>query len=236
MELHPVKLSHLDYIEAGQFIQRLMKDTTELSLDLKKDRNIAGYMENLAPAFKQFNLALQQLQGQKETLEILTLDLVRDRCLTTLKRQISVFQYDEEQDIMEAYAAAMRIVKNYKGIEALNYEAESLAIQNLLTEWAKAENKNYKNTLKLEDRLMRLQQASDNFDKKFGERSVTVTIKEVYDAKVLRNDMLAIYRSLAEYTLVMAKQKNADPLYPALLDSLNNIRKYFADMLARREK
>jgi len=47
--------------------------------------------------------------------------------------------------------------------------------------------------------------------------------------------MLETYRLLAEYTLVMAKQKDADPMYGTLLDSINNIRKYFADMLARRK-
>ena len=235
MNLESLNLTDLQHIEAGQFIQRLFKDTEELKLDLNKDPIIADYMEELRPAFKQFNLALLQIAEQEETEEIFDLDIARDHCISALRRLIESHEYDTEEEIKKAYSNAGRIMKKYKGIESSNYEAESLEIENLLTEWGKDENGDYIITLGLQLRIGRLDKAADAFNVKFGNRSVNVTVKEKYNTKALRKAMLTPYRALAEYTLVMAKQKNADPFYIAFLDSLNHIRKYFADLLARRE-
>ena len=55
----------------------------------------------------------------------------------------------------------------------------------------------------------------------------------MYDTKLLRKNILATYKDLAEYVFVMAKRKNV-AFYTDTLTAINNGRKYFADILAKR--
>ncbi len=58
--------------------------------------------------------------------------------------------------------------------------------------------------------------------------------KEVFDVKKLRNDLKILYTEMATYVLAMAKSKDTEEFNKAL-NVLNTVRKYYADLLAKRK-
>jgi len=157
------------------------------------------------------------------------------KCICKLTREKTRARYRKEPEIKSAFVVANIILSKYEGMEALNYEAESKAIEKFLDEWNKMENANHVSVLGVDLHLANLKDATDTFDSVFSNRSAATMSKEVYDAKALKSQMLGTYSSLARYVLSMCEfEKNAD-LYPPLLDAFNNGRKYFADVVARRK-
>jgi hypothetical protein len=56
----------------------------------------------------------------------------------------------------------------------------------------------------------------------------------VYDVKALRKTLTDDYRQMTDYISVMANLK-ADPFYKDVLAVVNNSRKYFSDVVAKRK-
>lgn len=235
MKLQKLSLDRLQYVEAGQFIVRSLKDIADLKQDTDKDDNLTNYINDLRQQSDLFNLALQEFAGHIETAELIALDLLRDRSIITLRRQIAVYEHNQDQEIKLVYARAHKIMRDYRSLERDSYEAENLGIQNLLTTWARPENKNIIEALKLQSLLEELSKMAAAFEEKFAARSHDTIVKLTYDTKAIKDKALNTYRDLAGYVLAMAKPKNAQAMYISLLDAINNGRRYFSDLIARRE-
>ena len=121
----------------------------------------------------------------------------------------------------------------YKNIETANFEAESLGLANLVAELRNATYLPAVQTLGLTTHVNNLETANNNFKTTFNTRSTTTINTAVYDTKLLRKNILATYKDLAEYVFVMAKRKNT-AFFVDTFTVINNGRKYFADILARR--
>jgi Trk K+ transport system NAD-binding subunit len=132
-----------------------------------------------------------------------------------------------------AYKLLKIALNSYKDIEKANFEAESLGIDNLVVELRNAKHAPAVETLGLTKHINTLESANTTFKNTFNTRSTTTINTTVYDTKLLRKNILDTYKDLAEYVLVMAKRKDT-PFYNDTLTAINNGRKYFADILARR--
>ena len=119
-------------------------------------------------------------------------------------------------------------------IETVNYEAESLGVDNLIVELRNGIHLPAVQLLMLERHINNLETANTNFKKKFDIRSTDTISTIVYDAKALRTTILDTYKELAEYVLVMAKRRNTQ-YYLDILTVVNNGRDYFANILARHD-
>lgn len=114
----------------------------------------------------------------------------------------------------------------------MSYEAESLAIDKLVSELKGATYNPKITILQMGRYVTRLETTNATFKALFGNRLVTTAVTENYDLKQIRKEMLAQYADFCDYLLAMAKATNA-PLFPAALNLLNTARKYYADQLAR---
>jgi hypothetical protein len=233
MKLYPISTSRLHIDEAGQFIVRLLSDVQQLDINIQSDPIVAAYWAGLGGQSEIFMKALKQIYAQKETKELAELDNKRDKCLIAIRRQIEVFEYYEIGQEKEAYDAAKVIMNNWKGLETANYEAETIGIRNLLDTWE--QYRGYVNLLNLEPHLNNLRNAADIFESKFSNRSIVAAAKEVYDAIAIKKEILQQYKDMAEYVLVTAKNENSNEMYSKLLDVINNVRHYFAHVLAVRK-
>ena len=233
MKLIEISTSRLQNLEVGQFIIRFLTDFQNQNLDPATDPDFKRLFDALKAQSPLFDAALIQIKAKAETELLIKLDANRDRAIRTLRRAHLVAEYGDDNAEQEAYTAIKIVLKTYRDIENENYEAESLAIDNLITELRSAKNATAIQLLGLERYINKLEEANTIFKNTFDKRSTNTISTEVFDTKLLRKTILQAYKNLSEYVLVMAKNKN-NPFYTDTLTALNNGRKYFSDLLARR--
>lgn len=234
MKLYSLNIGRLSYLDLGQFIVRYLTDFQNSGLDLATDPDFKLIHDALLAQSPLFNTALMQVRAKAESEELMTLDVRRDQKLATFRRAHSVFEYTDDAAELAAYKLIKMTLKTYKNIERANFEAESLGLDNLVLAFGNAANAPAVAVLKLASHLTNIKVANDAFKAKFSTRSSDTISTVVYDTKMLRNNILATYKNLAEYALVMAKNRSTTPFYADLLTIVNNGRAYFAPILARQ--
>jgi hypothetical protein len=233
MKLYPLSISQLQYLETGQFIIRFASDFQSLNLDPATDPEFKALHDSLLAQSPVYDAGLNQIKAKAESELLLEQDSIRDKKVTTLRRALNVFEHSDLEPEQMAYKLLKIALNAYKDIEKANFEAESLGIDNLVVELRNAKHAPAVETLGLTKHINTLESANTTFKNTFNTRSTTTINTTVYDTKLLRKNILNTYKDLAEYVLVMAKRKDT-PFYNDTLTAINNGRKYFADILARR--
>jgi hypothetical protein len=233
MKLYPLSISQLQYLETGQFIIRFASDFQSLNLDPATDPEFKALHDSLLAQSPVYDAGLNQIKAKAESELLLEQDSIRDKKVTTLRRALNVFEHSDLEPEQMAYKLLKIALNAYKDIEKANFEAESLGIDNLVVELRNAKHAPAVETLGLTKHINTLESANTTFKNTFNTRSTTTINTTVYDTKLLRKNILDTYKDLAEYVLVMAKRKDT-PFYNDTLTAINNGRKYFADILARR--
>ena len=233
MKLYPLSTSQLQYLETGQFIIRFLTDFGSLNLDPATDAELKTLYDSLKTQSPIYDVALMQIRAKAETELLIAQDDIRDKKMATLRRAIGVYRHSDEPAEQSAHNLLKILLSVYKNIELANFEAESLGVDNLVAELRNPTYSPAVQTLGVAVHLNNLEQANSNFKTTFNTRSTTTITTAVYDTKLLRKNILNTYRDLAEYVFVMAKRKNV-AFYTDTLTAINNGRKYFADILAKR--
>lgn len=233
MKLIEISTSRLQNLEVGQFIIRFLTDFQNQNLDATVDPDFKRLLDELKTQSPLYEASLLQIRAKAESEELAKLDMVRDKALRTLRRALLVTEFSQDIAEQEAYASLKIILKTYRDIENQNYEAESLAIDTLVTELRSPKNALAVQRLGLERYVNKVEETNTIFKNTFDKRSTNTISTEVFDTKLLRKNIIQAYKNLSEYVLVMAKTKNT-PFYSETLTILNNGRKYFSDILARR--
>jgi hypothetical protein len=194
MKLYPITVKKMHLLEAGQFIIRTTTDITNLGLNLAQDADIAQLHASLVSQSPTFELAIMQVRSQAETSELAALDSIRDKKFTTLKRAFSVFENTDDSTEKTAYNLVKLLLNNYKDIDVLNYEAESLAIDRMILDLNNATYTTAVQTLSLQSHISNLETANNNFKTKFSARSSNTINTVVYDSKLLRKNIFETYK------------------------------------------
>ena len=233
MKLYPISLSRLQTLESGQFITNLLDDYVKSRLDPAADAEFKNQYEALNTLSIPYNEALNQIRAQKETEELMNLDLERDRSLTTIRRAVSVFEYSRDAGEVSAYKEITIVLNKYTALERANYPAETLGIDKVVAEIRIAKD-NAIDVLQLKPHVDRLEEDNAAFKAKFIDRASDVISTVSYDVKTMRKEIFEVYNTLAEYVGLMAKIKNS-AYFLDTLKVFNYSRAYFADILARRQ-
>ncbi|MDI9310209.1 MAG: DUF6261 family protein [Limnohabitans sp.] len=175
-----------------------------------------------------------QIKAKAESELLMAHDETRDRAVSTLRRALSVYEYTSIEEEKLAYKHLKIVLNAYKNIERANFEAESLGLDNLVAELRGANNVAAVSVLNLEKHINTIEQTNGVFKNTFNSRSTNNINTTVYDTKLLRKNILKTYNDLAQYILVMAKNRE-DIFYKNAFSVVNNGRKYFADIIARRQ-
>ena len=233
MKLYPLSISRLHFLECGQFVTRFVSDFEATGENPTTDARFNKLFESLQNQLPTYNEAQMQVKAQTETQQLQELDEVRDKKVAALRFALKAFRYTDDTAKKQAYQQLSLLLNTYKGVEKLNFEAETAGLDKLL---ADLKNDTYSPavaTLGIAEHIQNLKTAATNFKNLFNTRSDATTLQVVYDTKKLRADLLETYRKMASYIESVASVDDSD-FYRQTMQALNNGREYFAGIISRR--
>jgi hypothetical protein len=234
MELHKISPSRLLLLESGQFIVRYITDYTNLGIPAV-DPEFKELHDSLLAQSPIYNRAIAQVLAQKESGLISNLDKSRDQKSIAMRKQWSLYRTTDNPIKLEAYNSLKTTMNKYLGIETLNYEAETLALDNYIKQLRDPIHIPALNELNMIEHLNNLETAHIAFTTTFASRSNTQITTISYDTKKLRETIFFTYKELTDYIRIMAnRKKTAD--YISILTAINYGRDYYNGIISRRNK
>lgn len=233
LKLEALRLAGLTNMEAGQFIRRNTEDLATIDQTLLIDVPFNAYVQGITQQKSLYENALAQVRKNEETEKIDLADKDRDKATDAFGRALKLYAISDDPKEVEASRGLGIVFKNFKDIASMNYEAETLAIDKLVKELESLAHADKIDKLKMGRYVTRLKTTNAAFKTLFGNRMVSTASTESYDMKIIRADLMKKYTDFASYVLAMAKALET-PLFLQSLSIMNAARKYYSDLLARR--
>jgi Family of unknown function (DUF6261) len=230
--LEILSLTRLTILEFGQHLKTVNQNILELGNTT--DAVLLQYLSTVKQQLVEYDKALLQIRKSDETVKIIAADDKRDRALTAMQRQLSVYELSEDESEVEAYTSLNTLLKTYNGLQKWNFEEETNGIENLVSDLNNSKYQPLVGALNMTGFVTRLNNNNNNFKILFDSRIQEVADKVVYDTKVLRTTLKNTYEDMTEYVLAMAKAKDNEE-FNKTLDVINAVRQYYADLLAKRK-
>ncbi len=231
--LEPLSPSALTNMEAGQLFRRHLSDLATIDASLLTDAPFNTYVEQISNQSEVFENAIAQVRKNEETQKIVDADASRDKAVSSFNLALKLHASADDPAEVEASRSLSILFGIYKNMAKLNYEAESLAIDKLVSELNSPAYSEKITALYMTKYVTRLTDTNTTFKTLFSGRMVGTAMNETYDMKALRSEIQSTYSDFCDYVLAMAKALNT-PLFTNALSLLNTARKYYADQLARR--
>lgn len=233
MNLYKLDVTKLHQDEAAAFVKRFETDYTTLNLDSSGEPDFNLLLQKMLEQLPTYILAVNQIQALAESKAIAALDKVRDIKIGTFRKALRVFENSDLAPEKAAYNLLKLVSNNYKNVAKENFETESLNLTKFIADLRNPSHLPALQLLALENHVNHMETANENFKTKFSTRSNTVNTTVVYDAKKLNKDILNAYKKLANYILTMVSIKDV-PFYTSVFGMTNNIRQYYATIIAHR--
>jgi len=233
LKLEALRLAGLTNMEAGQFIRRNLEDLATIDQTLLIDVPFNAYVQGIIQQKALYENALAQVRKNEETEKIDLADKDRDKSADAFGRALKLYAISDDPEEVEASRGLGIVFNNFKDIANMNYEAETLAIDKLVTELESHAHVVKIEKLKMGRYVTRLKTTNEAFKTLFSNRMVSTATTESYDMKIIRADLMKMYADFANYVLAMGKAFKS-PLFLQSLSLMNTARKYYSDLLARR--
>ena len=233
MKLYKLDVTKLRQDEAAAFVARFETDYTALNLDSSSEPDFNLILQKMLDQLPTYILAVNQMQAQAESKAIAALDKARDIKIGTFRKALAVFENSDVAPEKAAHSLLKLVSNNYRNVAKENFETESLNLTKFIADLRNPSHLTALKLLALENHVNNMETANESFKTTFSTRSNTLNTTVVYDAKKLNKDILDAYKKLSNYILTMVSIKDA-PFYNALFDMNNNIRQYYATIIARR--
>lgn len=233
LKLEPVRTSDLTNMEAGQLIRRTLDDLETIDQPVMTDAPLNAYVQEITQQKGWYEKALAQIRKSEETEKIGLADKNRDKAVDAFGKALKLYGVSDDEAEVEASRGLSIVFTSFKGLADLNYEAETMAIDKLVSELESPAHAAKVGLLNLGRYVTRLKTTNAAFKTLFANRMVAGASTESYDMKVIRAELMKTYADMASYVLVMAKALKT-PLFLTALNLLNASRKYYSDLLARR--
>ena len=220
--------------EFKQFITRFFEDFQGTELSLDTDEVFKSLFESLKSKSDTYAKALEQVRAKEESKKISELNKIRNADFQALKDSIKPYRNAKTEAKQKAYHAIKLVLDNYKDVTKDTYEEETKRLNTLISTLKSATYQAQVETLKIGEFLSELETSNTAFNELFSHRSLKDLQKEVYNVKDLRKELTDIYQRLSAYIIANAQVKD-EAFFTKTLEVLNNSRKYYADVLARRK-
>lgn len=234
MKLNQITLQLLHNLESGQFIKRFFSDFEGTGLDLNFDPEFKLIYTDLKAQLPTYIAALAQIAAQAESDLLLQLDVRRDRKLTAVRGAWNNYRDTDVVAKKAAYNQLKPLINANKNLATENYEAESLGIDNYIAGLKSTAHLPLVQLLSMMEQINELETANNLFKTTFNNRSNNTVSTVVYNTKLLKKKIFAVYKELASYCLTMAKRRTPSPYFITALEAVNNGRTYFANIIAHR--
>ncbi|ERT67820.1 hypothetical protein D8M41_07775 [Rothia sp. HSID18069] len=229
-----LQTSSLRYAEFSQFIARFLDDVEKENLDVKKEEILSNLLGQLKTNLPAYQASLGQVRVSEKSSTITEADQLRDEDFQALREAIKPYRNSRRENEKAAYKTLDLLFDQYKKATKVSYEEESALLNSLLEKLRKAEYQSAIETLGIGRFMNNLTESQAAFEKVFSDRSQENLAKVSFDTKQLRKDLAVPYQQLSDYVAILAQLKE-DAIYQKTLSVLNNSRKYYADVLARRK-
>ena len=229
-----LRTGHLRHAEFTQFITRFLDDVEKEGLDFKNEEVITALVKKIKAALPAYQASLGQIRASEKSASISAADELRDTDLQALRDAIKPYRAAKREEETAAYESLKRLFEQYKGAHSKHYEEETALIVSLLDKLKTAPYKDQLDTLAIGKFVDNLTESHTAFEQLFASRSQEKLQKVSYDVKQLRKEVATPYQQLADYVEILSQVKS-DEFYQNVLSVLNNSRKYYADILARRK-
>jgi Family of unknown function (DUF6261) len=234
LKLEPLNASVLTNMEFGQLMNRHGNDLATIAPAMQTDAPYKNYVGQITTKSATYQKGLAQVQKNEETEKIALSDVIRDEAINAFSASLKLYAHSDDAAEVEASRVVEILFKTFKNLETLNYEAESMGIDKLVSDLESSDYADKVTLLNIGRYVARMKTANQNFKTLFSNRMVTEAMTESYDLKAIRKEILNLYSEFTAYVLAMAKTVDAPPLFNTALTLLNTARKYYADLLARR--
>ncbi|MCI9846924.1 DUF6261 family protein [Flavobacterium pectinovorum] len=232
-KLENLSLTRLSNLEFGQLLKSSCEGLGNMEGITITDEVLVNYLTILETKSVDYDKAQLQTTKSDETAKIVEADKQRDNAVTALFRILKVFELSEQPNELEAFSSLTNLFYNYKGIQNWNFVEETNGIDKLLTDLSIPKYNQHLNVLKMLPFAERLKTANDQFKLLFSGRTHEKANKEVFDIKLLRQEINKIYSDMTNYVLSLSKALDSEQ-YNRALTLINTTRKYYSDILARR--
>lgn len=232
-KIEKLNLTRLTSLEIGQLIKSTCEGFAKMEGIIIKDEILANYVKALETKSAEYDKAQMQILKSDETAKIVEADRQRDVAISAMQRILNVYELTENPAELEAFTSLTNLFKNYKGIQSWNLEEETNGIENLLGDLNTAKYSQHLTTLQMQSFVGRITTANNNFKAIFSGRTQEKANKEVFDIKLLRDEMKKVYLDLMNYVLSLSKALDTEQ-YNRSLSLINATRKYYSDLVARR--
>lgn len=232
--LERVTLSHLTQYEFSQCIERQVSEIEALGSAVLTDETLNNLLATVKTASEDYSKSILKLQKSEFTSKLAELDSARAKAVVAYKQALLAYAYSEDEDEKTAYHQLWTLSNKYKGVQKLNYEAETTALKKMASEIESAKYKVSVAKLNLGSKITRIKTANDAFSTLFDTRNNETNNKEKLDTKLLRKALQGQYIQLVNYVATMANTFNKKP-YNSVLKILNTVRRYYREILNRRK-
>ena len=213
--------------KVGDFSLQLLEILDPFLKKLNRDLCLQRHYRSLKTNTSILMPALKQLDRHEDTMRIVKLDNARNNLLTTIRRQIDVYEFSEDSEEQQVYQSAIHLMRSYGHIESLCYEEKTVAIHAMLGAWHAPINKSHAGMLNLKGHLFKLKKLNSKFDVRFTDCTMNHADRIAYNVRTLRKEILMNYTDLVQYVTVMAKNAENDMLYARMLDAIHQVSRGF---------
>jgi hypothetical protein len=235
MVLIKFNVAGLTHAEAGQLVKTTIKDLQTANIVIGNDANTNKYVIKLQAHTVLYDKGLLQTQQNEESKLLADLDHNRDLDLAIFRRQLKVYSLSRKPEEQQAFQSLNILWGTYKNVTKLNYEAESNTVDNLLQDVETPKFAPHVATLKLGDYLADIEASNNKFKDVFSTRNTEVAAEEDLNMKVIRRDTFKTYNNFINYVHALADDEETPAdFYTPMLNIINTSRKYYADLLAKR--
>ena len=218
IEINKIGLPQLDngrHYEYHNFVYGLLSaaDATKIGVPAAKITEYKGCLD----VEGELNL---ETQANSNTQRMLKKDAERDRLLSFLFNTIRAYQFSPEAAEAAAADELEIVIRPYYGIQKIDVDQESAAIDGLLIDLREAKNTPFLTTLRLTAILPKLEAANADFRKIYKTRtSARADDKELPSAKAARAKTDAVFDRIV-FILQAAYYSGASPIERTLIASI----------------
>lgn len=230
-----LSLNLLDNTEVYQLVLETKTAVAASNKSLKTETYYTRAIAELDTLLPQFKAQLHKTKKSEVSEKLEAADMERDAVFTTLKKLISSYRRLNTSDHQEAYKALSKLLSNYQNLISLSYEKETESINHLLSSLATEPYQAHLNRLHLTTIVTQLTQAQKAFEQAYQARMAETEVKPSKNLRQLRQELLASYALLVDFTLTYSAAYPELVAYQKLAERLNTIRLRFKNQQTKKK-
>ncbi|MGT2906738.1 DUF6261 family protein [Streptococcus dentiloxodontae] len=236
--LTALNISRLHPVELTQFVHRFFTDMADKGQNWADDSDIENQVavvkESLANLEEAIKLDQKNSGTKPFTQALKAADRERDSAFIALRRLLKVYEFNQQPKEQKAYQELNALFSQYKDINTANYEKASAQTNYLISKLSKEPYAELAASLNMTPFIEDLKIKQQGFEAVFAQKSQSSMVTVKTDTLTSFSQKLqSDYKDLANYILLKTRLRKTED-YQNILMILNNSRKYYRDMLARR--